>query len=435
MPEVELFDAPGQPIPSGRGRWRLTLHSRQFVDANWSTTMIGDLTTARSRQLVQTWDNPAQLAFTMNGTDPAAALIVELETEVMAWRWDENATLGINDVPLFRGIVTQSEEQITEQEHTVNFVCQDYLAMLARRFFTSPITYTQNDQDALVQAFVRVATLPQSGSGITFGPGGYLPIYSVQTNADGSRRPAASGQLRDRTYPAGADLATTLDDLAKIINGFDYDIIPAQQAVQRGTASPTNNQDVIRVFYPYQGVQRFDVPLVFGANVATVDRTISSGDYANFWRVIGDIPPGAADGTPPMYSEQWNADTNNVTVTPIGLWMQTDNAADVNIQSTLDQKAQGDLAYAGIVTASYTLGLRPGWYVYGKPNMGDICPVIVQTGRLNVNANIRVLGIAYDVGDDGQEDVTLTVGRPVRTLTELVTQADRDADALTRRPT
>ena len=39
--------------------------------------------------------------------------------------------------------------------------------------------------------------------------------------------------------------------------------------------------------------------------------------------------------------------------------------------------------------------------------MGDIVPLVIQTGRLNVNTTIRVLGIAYDIGDDGQEDVDL----------------------------
>ena len=44
--------------------------------------------------------------------------------------------------------------------------------------------------------------------------------------------------------------------------------------------------------------------------------------------------------------------------------------------------------------------------------MGDVVPLIVQSGRLNVNTNVRVVGITYAIGDDGQEDVTLTVGRP-----------------------
>jgi hypothetical protein len=65
--------------------------------------------------------------------------------------------------------------------------------------------------------------------------------------------------------------------------------------------------------------------------------------------------------------------------------------------------------------------------------MGDICPLIVIAGRLNVNTTVRVLGISYDVSDDGDEIVSLTLGRPASTLVDLFTQADRDVDALTRR--
>ena len=441
------------PIPQGRGRWRLTLHNRAFVDTATASSIVTELSTARSRRLEQTWGAPAQLSFTIDGRDPAAALIRELQTDVMAWRWDDQdgatfySPFGC-DRPLFRGVITQTEDEVTEQSHVVNVVCQDYLAMMSRRIYTTSPTLTQYDQDQLAQTFVNVSVHPQSGSGITFDPGGYLPLMAQGVNPDGTSRPALSGVLRDRTYPAGADMLTTLDDLSKVIGGFDYDIVPyGLQGLWPMPALPNNPigsltqtpwRDRIRIFYPYQGVQRSDCPLVYGSTVSSFTRTVTSADYANYWRVIGDTPPGAADGTPPMYSEQWNSDANNVTVNPIGLWMETDNAADVNLQATLDQKAQGDLAWTGLLTAgispsSYTVTLRPGAYRWCSPNMGDICPVVIRSGRLNLNDNVRVLGIVFDIGDDGAEDVSLTISRPTRTLTQLVTQADRDADALTRR--
>jgi hypothetical protein len=430
------------PIPAGRGRWRITLHNRQWDSSpQWSTTMIAELSSARSRRLDQAWNSPAQLTFTLDGKAPEAALIRELQTDVMAWRWDDQpgavpwGTMG-TDRPLFRGVITQSEDEVSENTHTVIFTAHDYLAMLGRRYNPQPLTWTQVDQDTLVFNFVQMAIAPLAASGANFAPGGYLPIGTMSMNPDATRRLAASGQLRDRTYTAATPLDQMLDDLAKVIGGFDYDIIPGFLSVILGVG--TAGQDMLRVFYPYQGVQRFDVPLVYGSTVSAFTRSVDSGDYANYWRVIGNAPAGSADGTPPMFSEQWNTDSNNVTVVPIGLWQNVENAADVTIQSTLDQQALGDLAISGVLThnqlpASYTLTLRPGAYLYGSPNMGDICPVVIQTGRLNVNDNIRVLGISYDIGDDGEEDVSLTVGRPTRTLTQLLTQADRDADALTRR--
>lgn len=433
--------ATAYPIPPGRGRWRLTLHNRQFINQSWSTNMVAELSSARSRRLDQAWNKPAQLTFTLDGRSPEAALITELQNDVIAWRWDDQpgAQYFTNtgcDRPLFRGVITQSEEEITEQAHTVNFVCHDYLAMLGRRFTPNPVSYYSIDQDQLVGQFVQTAVSPVSASGQTFSPGGYLPLTYNRFNPDGTLGRGLSGQVRDRTYTAATPLDQMLDDLAKVQNGFDYDLIPGALAAMMNVGDSL--RDLLRIFYPYQGVQRFDVPLVFGSTVSTLTRSVDSGDYANMWRVVGEAPPGSADGTPPLFSEQWNTDANNVTVVPIGVWQDVENAADVSVQATLDQKAVGDLALSGVLThgqvpASYTFGLRPGAYRWGAPNMGDICPVVINTGRLNVNDNIRVLGISYAIGDDGDEDVGLTVGRPTRTLTQLLTQADRDADALTRR--
>jgi hypothetical protein len=81
----------------------------------------------------------------------------------------------------------------------------------------------------------------------------------------------------------------------------------------------------------------------------------------------------------------------------------------------------------------YTLTLTPGTYYYGAPFMGDVVPLVVQSGRLNVNTNVRVLGITYQIGDDGQEDVLLTVGQPGRTLVQLIQQSQHDLNALALR--
>ena len=118
---------------------------------------------------------------------------------------------------------------------------------------------------------------------------------------------------------------------------------------------------------------------------------------------------------------------------PVGLWQGGENASDVSVKSTLQQKADGDLAVSGVLVPSYTLGLRPGWYRPGYPAMGDTVPLLIRSGRLDVSATVRVLGIAYAIGDEEQEDVELTVGRPALTLTALFVKARREHYALARR--
>jgi hypothetical protein len=414
--------APGTyPVPAGRGRWRLTLHARQFAASmDWRLTVLSELTNARGRRLDQAWNTPATFTFTVDGHSPNAAGIVELTQDVIAWRWDDQQG---RDVAMFRGIIAQSEDQLTESSHTVTFTCHDYLAMLARRFLTATVTYTQTDQDTLAADLITRAKTTRSSAGTLLGPGNYLPITPTWYNPDGTTRSSGTGVLRDRTYLPQTHLDVTFDDLAKVIGGFDYDLIPAPRW--------SFNEDQLRIFYPAQGVARTS-PLVYGSTVSTVTRAVTSSDYGNYWRVLGNngsSDPAAAQ----LYSEAYNADATSGTAGAVGLWMSDDNAADVTIQSTLDQQAQGDLTISGVLVPSYTLGLRPGAYSFGNPNMGDTVPLIIQSGRLNVNTTVRVLAISYDIGDDGTEDVILTVGRPAPKFLNLFTAANRDINALTRR--
>jgi hypothetical protein len=65
--------------------------------------------------------------------------------------------------------------------------------------------------------------------------------------------------------------------------------------------------------------------------------------------------------------------------------------------------------------------------------MGDTVPLELRSGRLDVSTTVRVMGINYAIGDDGQEDVEMVVGRPALTLSALFRQTRRDVDALARR--
>ena len=404
-------------VPAGRGRWRFTLHSRQFASGTtYQQNIITELTAARGRRLELAWNTPARATFTIDGHHSQAAQVAELATDVMCWRWDDATNA---DKCMFKGIVTQSEDQLDTDSHSVTFTCQDYAAMLSRRLLTATYAVTGLDQDFIVADLVTRATTTSSSSGTSLSPGAYLPLGPVQyMNPDGSGR-AVSGRTRDRTYFPQTNIGEAFDALSKVINGFDYDI--------------NYLTDRLRIWYPYQGVTRTDVELQYGNQVAGLTRSVNSADYSNYWRAVGNngsSDPNAAQ----LYSEAWNNDANNVTVVSYGLWMGDDNStADVTLLATLADKVNGDLALWGNIVAAYTLTMRPGAYRYGYPNMGDVVPLIVNAGRLHVNTTVRVLGIGFDISDDAAEDVTLTVGRPSRTLADLFAQADASLGALTRR--
>jgi hypothetical protein len=434
---AEPLAAPGTfPVPTGRGRWRITLHRRGFAPNTFDQTQLLELGSARSRTLTRKWDAPAELHFTMDGRAPDCAAVAELQHEVYAWRWDDQTGA---DVCLFRGVIDHSEDQLTEQAHTVTFVAHDYLAQLGRRILVgaTPVNYTNVDQDQIAAALVAAA-----GGGPTptapYTPGSNLPLGVVLVGGDGASTRTVSGQLRTRSYMGGASIGTTIDQLAKVIGGFDYDVVSEPAATDSwsmidGAGTITSlgpGRDALRVFYPSQGVTRTDMVFLYGGNVAGVARTVNSGDYANYVRSLGNN--GSSDpNAPQLYSGQANADASGVTV---GWWPLADSApSDVNQQATLDQRALGLLALDGVLVPSYTLTMRPGTYSWGVPNMGDTVPLIITSGRLQVNTTVRVVGLTWTIGDDGQEDVAVVVGRPDTSLGDLLARTNTAVNALTRR--
>jgi hypothetical protein len=360
------------------------------------------------------------LTFTLDGHAPEAALIQELQHDVIAWRWDD--TVGA-DRPVFRGVIGQSEDQLTTEKHVVTFTCHDYLAMMGRRINQTFLSWTATDQDTIAAVLLQTAGpgAGSTGGGYgSFAPGSYLPLAAAFVNPDGTTR-GPSGVLRDRTYPAQSVLGTLLDNLAKVIGGFDYDVLPL--------GAPDHESDALRIFYPAQGVTRTAPVLEYGGLVATVTRSVNSADYANYVRYLGNN--GSADpAAAQVYGEAFNADAAGVGV---GLWSLPANAADVAVGLTLTQQAQGDLSRYGVLTPTYSLGLTPNAYYAGMFNMGDTLPLVILSGRLKVNTNVRVVGLSYAIGDDGNEDVGVTVGRPLPTLADLFRRANNDIDALARR--
>jgi hypothetical protein len=414
------------PLLAEQGaRWRLTVHARDFTgNANPTATGLAELTDARSRRLETALNTPAKLTFTVDGRSPAASFVHELTTDVVAWRTDP--VDGVES-PMFRGVVSASEDVVSEQAHSVNFTAFDYFAMVVRRYLTAVAgwSFTQTDQDDLVyQLLTRATTAMSTNGGTMLTPGSVLPLVLALTNPDGTPRAAKSGQLRDRTYTGGSSFGQLITDLAAVINGFDFDVAPY--------ASPDGGADLLRVWYPARGSGRTDTPLVYGSTVAGFTRSANSADggYANYIRVVGDN--GGGEG-PQLIGEAWSPDANDIGRIPVGLWQNTDAASDVNQQATLNQKAQGDLAAQSVLVPSYSLTLRPGWYRPGWPALGDTVPLMIDSGRLHVSTTVRVVALNYSIGDDGQEDVELTVGRPALTLSGLFRSIRQDVDALARR--
>jgi hypothetical protein len=286
------------------------------------------------------------------------------------------------------------------------------------------------DQDTLAATMLGWATGAQSSGGQVFGAGAYLPLSIYAANPDGTSRAAPSGNLVTRSYYGQQVVFDAFDALAKCLGGFEYDVLPLG-GVGMGVAAMS---DQLRIFYagptgPQQGVVRTSPALVYGSSVSKVTRQITSADYGNYWRELGN----SQSNDPSVQTAIGEASNPDASGTVVGLWASPDNQASTILAPTLVAAAAGNLNRYGVLIPVYVLTLRPGFYYAGAFNMGDTLPLVVMHGRLKVNTTVRILGITYNIGDDGQEDVDVVVGRPDTTLYDVIGGVAADVDALARR--
>ena len=169
----------------------------------------------RPRPIVsdRTLNKAATLTFTVDGdSDAARFLVSEMETDVIAWRWDD---VGGYDVPHFRGIVAQSEDEVTADSHSVVFTCHSYESMLDRRYLPVDVNYPDpgTEQDAVVSDLVRfwATTELTTSSGVSLMPGSYLPLRVTPVGPDGTTR-GATGRLRTRAYTAQSSVGQLVSE-------------------------------------------------------------------------------------------------------------------------------------------------------------------------------------------------------------------------------
>jgi hypothetical protein len=424
--------SPVYPLPPGRlGPWRFSLHQRLFVPSTQVGPKITDLVDARTRRVEFKMNQPAVITFTVPGASPTAAEILELGTDVVAYRWNERFN---RDDAMCQACVTQSQDTITEQTHTVAFNCQDYIALLKRRITTygdgAFPTYGQQDQDVIVASLVNLANNTQ-----IWGPdpativGSDLSISTQTVQPNGASR-GNSGRLRDRTYYGNQNIWDAIYNLSQVENGFDLSMAPG---------------GVLKIWYPSQGVLNTSFLLDYGSTVSGVQRSINSATYANYVRSLARTNTGTGSQE---WGEAYTDDALYLSNNPVGLWMHPDSATDLGFGpwDQLRTRARGIVGTMGLMVAegargkrvplpSYTLTLRPGAYYAGAFNMGDTLRLQVRSGRLNINTLVQVVGITFVIGDDGQEDVLLDVGTPPADFVKLMANANVRVSSLERKPT
>ena len=337
----------------------------QFVAATAAGEPVADLLGARSRKVTFRRDGPCEASWSMDGrwsaitgNPPDAAVVKELLNDVLVYRDGDL---------LFRGRIGPTEDTVDADSHTVSMAAVDYRGYLDRRILYAAQTYTATDQAGIAWALVDYANTRIGGDvGITRGTG--------QT----------TGVNRDRNYEAGKSIGEALDELGRVIGGFDWEVDPWLR---------------LNVYSPSRGTIR-DFVAEYGSNVARVSRSVDPGSYANAVRSTGDTALTTA--------VTLNAAT--LATRPERRFDLAVSDPDVKVQQTVQDRASAALAIAEVIQPSYTVTLRPGRWSPGDVWLGDVTKIVVRSGRLDVNTSERVEEISVSVGDDGSETVELTYG-------------------------
>ena len=386
---------PGSP-------WRFVAQ-RRYPDGRSQ----GDLSDARSRKLAFNLLAPSTLTLAIDGRSGQLGWLDELRSDIAAYRWSDAEG---DYVPMFRGCVNASEDEMSPTVHTVTIGATDYRGVLARRNLRAGVTYAATEQLAIAEHLVTAGDLPPGVPAA-----GRLGLSTQRVAPDGSPI-AATGVVRDRTYLAGQVISEAVDNLSTDISGFNWSVDPAP-----GLAG------VVRFWYPQRGTSRSTWVAHYGSTVTDVARVVSTTTYANYSMVIGGDPDNTGA---PLLAESLGPGYVDPVGNPEGPWMTVTAQPDVTVAATLQQDADGYVALYGDLEPAYTLTLAPGRWSPADAWLGDTVRIVVRSGRLDVDTAVRITAIGIDVDDNGRETVTLTAGIPPPGLGQLLRAVDRRLDKL-----
>lgn len=398
------------------------------MTADWSFaigppgSITRELNAASSRKVKFSLTEPHEASVVIDGFDLAAREIVELVTDLYVFRRrDPEDAREL----LYRGRIGNTADAMRSDGHEVTVPSTSYKGVLQRRLLMTGFTsansaYTVGDSSGTGrgQRWNQVDQMQiawELVDGIQQLSNGDLGIV----NGVGQ----SSGKLRDRTFQMGDSIAEQLDSLSDVIDGFDWDITPTY----------TNGASGLQLdrWYRSRGIVRNEV-LAFlqsGSNLLSVQRQVDSSDFANAIRSKGRAPEssGSVQGVEPAPVERY------ATPGPEGRWDKLFDE-DSTTAAGLAERADWRVADASLIRPSYTVELKPG--VWRGPDhfwLGDTVKLVVQSGRLNVQTDVRVQTIDITIDDNGDEQVSVTLGYPKKDFRSKMSDIDRRLARLERR--
>lgn len=357
-----------------------------FAVGPWRAGLLqGQLRGAKSRKVTFRLSSAgnSEASCEINGRSHEASLVQELVTDLHAFRRERP---GLRRDRLYRGRIGKTNDKLTRVSHRVTVPSLDYRAVLDRRNLMSGSKVSWAATDDLGTVALGLLEQAQNKTGGSYGitPG----VASVLGVVAGSRE-----------FKLGDSISAKIQELAESPVGFDWDITPA--------LDPASAAMQLDMWSPQRGLDR-GVVVEYGKAVAEFDRTVDSSTYANADRLSGTAPDGSQ--TPPAIQERVVPD---IASRPEGRWDKA-YGTPVTTGDALVARADWQIADSQVIQPSYVLTMQEGWWEGpGHVWLGDPVTFRAKSGpRIQIDTRLRVEELAVDIGDDGGENVQLTIGAP-----------------------
>lgn len=353
--------------PPATGPWRILYGPTQPQGG-----ITGEILQAQNKTITLRTepDQNHEVSFDADGLSPAIAGITEILTDIIVMYGPQI---------VFCGRVFPSQDTLTASAHRSQFTALDYREVLRKRAVLPG--------DQLSWTNVEQATIAWNMIQATQGrPGGNLGI------ARGAGQ--VTGVTRTQTNTLGDYIGDGITNLAKLNNGFEWQITPYGFADLR-----------LDVFYPQQGTNR-GVVLAWGdARISSITRTVDPSTFADCVYVTGAGTTTGGTLTPQ------HLEASDIGSRPEQRWDLVIGTAD-NTQTTLNDDAAALLNQAQVVVPSYVIQFYPGaWRGPSDVWLGDQVQLQIDSGRLEVNDSLRVVEMMFQISPDNTEVLTLTVGQ------------------------
>jgi hypothetical protein len=101
--------------------------------------------------------------------------------------------------------------------------------------------------------------------------------------------------------------------------------------------------------------------------------------------------------------------TDNALITSVGLLEGRKQEKSISQQTTLNQKADEYIRVHKTEQPIYDITLNNAYNDFGKYDVGDIVPIRIKYGYVDINTTMRIYGIDVRVSDAGEESIKLTI--------------------------